>query len=454
MKQTLFEKLWDAHKVMTLDDGDDLIAIDHVFLHERTGAATLNSLARDQRKPYDPSRVFCVIDHIVSNQENRGPNDSRIPNGEDFIQSVRDAAQMFELTLIDTDDPRQGITHVIAPELGLALPGMTIICPDSHTCSLGGVGALAWGVGSSTAEHAIATGTLRIKRPQQMRVHVTGVLQAPATAKDLALYLISTFGADGGKRCAIEFCGPAIDALSLEERLTLCNMAVEFSAFTAIIAPNTAVIDSMTERLNNRSPKFTQQVRNDWKALTSDQDAVYDFNLEIDAADIGPMITWGTSPQDAVPAGGQSQSSRYMGIDKNQPIAGIPIDGAFIGSCTNGRLSDLRAAAQYLRGQTVAQHVRAICVPGSQQVKRQAEKEGIDKVFKEAGFEWGTAGCAFCFYAGGATFKEGARVISSTNRNFEGRQGPNVRTHLASPQTVAASAIAGHIVDITQQDVQ
>ena len=454
MKQTLFDKLWETHKITSLEGGEDLVAIDRVFLHERTGAATLKALQDNKRQPFDPSRVYCMIDHIVSIQEDRGRDDARSPNGEDFIRSVRDAAKTFGLRLFDTDDPNQGITHVIAPELGIALPGLTVVCPDSHTCSLGGIGALAWGVGSSTAEHAIASGTLRVKRPKQMRVQINGELSALVTAKDVALYLISQFGADGGQRCAIEFCGPVIDAMPIEERLTLCNMAVEFSAFTAIIAPDERVIDYMLSRPNSPTTQILKQgAAQHWRNLASDAGAEFDKELEINADDITPMITWGTSPQDAISVDGKTQKSTYMQLARGENIAGKKIDAAFIGSCTNGRLSDLKNAAQYLQGKRVADHVRAICVPGSQKVKQQAEQDGLDKIFKAAGFEWGASGCAYCFYAGGSTFPEGARVISSTNRNFESRQGPNVRTHLASPATVAASAVAGMIVDITKVDV-
>ena len=452
MAQTLFDKLWESHRVTQISDEEDLIAIDRVFLHERTGAATLNALVNQNREPFDPSRVFCVVDHIVSNDENRNHDSARSPNGEDFIRSVRKAAKKFNLTLIDSDDPRQGITHVIAPELGLALPGLTIICPDSHTCSLGALGALAWGVGSSAAEHAIATGTLRLRRPRQMRITIDGQLQRPATAKDLALFIIAKFGAKGAKRCAIEFTGPAIERMSLEERLTLCNLAVEFSAFTAIIAPDKEIIDYFSNRPMGPSATTLPQAQSYWASLKSDPGAPYDEEFFIDASDVKPMISWGTSPQHTAPANAKTGDSDYMGVNAGQKIAGTPIDGAFIGSCTNGRLSDLRHAAQYLRGKTIANHVRAICVPGSQKVKAMAEQEGIDQIFKDAGFEWGTAGCALCFYAGGKTFPKGARVISSTNRNFESRQGPGVRTHLASPATVAASAVAGVIVDIASID--
>ena len=450
--RTLFDKLWDAHKVMTLEDGDDLLAIDRVFLHERTGAATLNALSRSQRTPIDPSRVYCIIDHIVSNKEDRDANDARSPNGDVFIRAVREAANEFGLNLVDTDDANQGITHVIAPELGLVLPGFSVICPDSHTCSLGALGALAWGVGSTAAEHAIATGTLRVKKPRQMRVTVNGKLRAPATAKDLALHLIATYGAAGGERAAIEFCGPAIDMLSVEERLTLCNMGVEFSAFTCVISPNETVLEYMATRAQSPPPRLIEHAMREWRLLVSDAGSVFDTELTINADDVRPMVTWGTSPEDGTRANGTSDASAYMGLEAGQELSDIQIDGAFIGSCTNGRISDLRAAAAYLVGQQVADGVRAICVPGSQSVKAQAELEGLDEIFKTAGFEWGAAGCAYCFYAGGDTFPSGARVISSTNRNFEGRQGPNVRTHLASPATVAASAVAGRIIDISESE--
>ena len=450
--RTLFDKLWDAHKVMTLEDGDDLLAIDRVFLHERTGAATLNALSRSQRTPIDPSRVYCIIDHIVSNKEDRDANDARSPNGDVFIRAVREAANEFGLNLVDTDDANQGITHVIAPELGLVLPGFSVICPDSHTCSLGALGALAWGVGSTAAEHAIATGTLRVKKPRQMRVTVNGKLRAPATAKDLALHLIATYGAAGGERAAIEFCGSAIDMLSVEERLTLCNMGVEFSAFTCVIPPNENVLEYMATRAQSPPPRLIEHAMREWRLLVSDAGSVFDTELTINADDVRPMVTWGTSPEDGTRANGTSDASAYMGLEAGQELSDIQIDGAFIGSCTNGRISDLRAAAAYLVGQQVADGVRAICVPGSQSVKAQAELEGLDEIFKAAGFEWGAAGCAYCFYAGGDTFPSGARVISSTNRNFEGRQGPNVRTHLASPATVAASAVAGRIIDISESE--
>jgi len=449
MARTLFDKIWDAHRVSTPKSGEasgeDLIAIDRVFLHERTGSVALESLMASRREPIDPTRVFCTMDHIVSTDEGRGRNDARTPGGEVFITATRAAAQKTGINLIDVDSADQGIVHVISPELGIAQPGLTLVCPDSHTCSQGALGAAAWGIGSTDAEHAMATGTLRLKRPPQMRIRVNGTLVDGITAKDLILHIIGTLGADGAKRCAVEFCGEAVEALGVEARLTLCNMAVEFAAFTAIIAPDETTFDYLEGRRFAPKADDWEAALAYWRTLISDADATFDFEHVFDAKEIGHMITWGTSPGQAGRLDGTADASDYMGLKAGEVIEGLPIGGAFIGSCTNARISDLRAAAKILRGRKVADAVTAICVPGSMAVRRDAEAEGIDQIFRDAGFEWGEAGCAFCFYAGGRTFAPGTRVVSSTNRNFEGRQGPNVRTHLASPAVVAASAVAGKI---------
>ena len=456
MAETMFDKLWEQHRVLTDADGLDVIAIDRVILHERTGGVALQSLAAAGHQVAYPDRVFSIMDHIVSFRAGRGRDEARMPGGETFITETRALAQAHGVTLIDTDDPRQGIVHVVAPELGLVMPGVSIVCPDSHTCSLGAFGALAWGIGSSEAEHAMATGTLRLKKPPQMRVWVQGLLTAGATVKDLALAMIARFGTAGGKRCAVEYAGPAISALSMEERLTLCNLAVEFAAFTAVIAPD-AVTFAAVKRLGYGPTEAEhRQALEHWRALHSDPDAVFAHELSFDASTVVPFITWGTSPGEggplkgAVPEGANPRALDYMGLSVGQRLLGLPIEGAFIGSCTNGRLSDLRAAAVVLKGQRVARGVRAVCVPGSRAVMRQAEDEGLDVIFRQAGFEWGEPGCAMCFYAGGETFAPQSRVISSTNRNFQGRQGPGVRTHLASPAVVAASAIFGAIASVEQ----
>jgi len=453
MTQTLFDKLWENHRVKSLDNGQDLIAIDRVFLHERTGSVALQSLLDAGYAPRFPSRVFCTMDHIVSTHSARGKDSSRTPDGDVFITATREAAKTAGINLIDVLDADQGIVHVISPELGIVQPGLTLVCPDSHTCSQGALGALAWGIGSTDAEHAMATGCLRVKNPPQMRIEITGQLRDGVTAKDLALHIIKTLGAAGAKRCAVEYCGSAVRALSVEQRLTLCNMAVEFAAFTAIIAPDDKVAIYLNGREYAPDDAAWPAAQSYWKSLNSDADAVYDYAHTLDASDVAPTVTWGTNPaqaialSDHVPAKSDENAKAldYMGLAGEQNLTDLSISGAFIGSCTNARLSDLRAAASILDGNHVANGVTAICVPGSMSVRRAAEAEGIDEIFKTAGFEWGAAGCAFCFYAGGETFAPGSRVISSTNRNFEGRQGPGVRTHLASPAIVAASAIAGKI---------
>lgn len=441
----MFEKLWALHHVCDVGDGEDLLAIDRLLLHERTGGVALKSLAEKGHAVRDPSRVYAIMDHIVSFRPGRGRDDARSPGGETFVTETRKMAIEAGIHLIDTDHPSQGIVHVVAPEQGIVLPGFSVVCPDSHTCSLGALGAMAWGIGSSEAEHVMATGVLRAKKPKQMRITINGTLTDGCSAKDIALYLIAKYGTAGGQRSAIEFCGSAVDALTVEGRLTLCNMAVEFAAYSALIAPDEKVAAFVGDHIRDDA------ARAHWRTLASDQDAVFDFELSIDASDIRPQISWGTSPEHSlslnqkVPATAPQQVLDYMGLESGQELSGLQIDGAFIGSCTNGRLSDLKAAAEILRGRKVAKHVRAVCVPGSKSVRGAAEALGLDQIFIAAGFEWGEPGCAMCFYAGGETFAPQSRVASSTNRNFEGRQGPGVRTHITSPVMVAASAVAGEI---------
>jgi 3-isopropylmalate/(R)-2-methylmalate dehydratase large subunit len=444
--RTLFEKIWDTHVVADLGGGSALIAIDRIFLHERTGSAALKSMAEAGRKVTDPERVFAVMDHIVDTRPGRGDG-TLMPGGEAFITETRSACKAAGITLFDVNDPDQGITHVISPELGIVLPGLTLIAPDSHTCTQGAFGALAWGIGSSEAEHAMATGTLRVAKPETMRVTYTGKPRPGVTAKDMILHLLATHGAAGGKGCVIEFAGDAVTALDMEARMTLCNMATEFAAFTGIIAPDEKTYAWLDGR------RYAPDPLPQWSELKSDNNAHFVYEIEVDAATIEPMISWGTSPEQSapisktVPMGTVPNGTvfAYMGLEEGQPIEGLPIDVAFIGSCTNSRLSDLRRAAILVQGKQVAPGVLALVVPGSSAVKRAAEAEGLDRVFTDAGFQWRESGCSLCFYAGGESFPPGSRVISSTNRNFEGRQGPGIRTHIASPEVVAASAIAGRI---------
>lgn len=449
--ETIFDKLWDAHCVKTLDDGEDLISIDRVFLHERTGSVALESIVASGRRPRAPETVFATMDHIVSNAADRDKDDARAPGGGVFITATRKAAKATGINLIDVLDADQGIVHVISPELGIAQPGLTLVCPDSHTCSQGALGALAWGIGSTDAEHAIVTGTLRMKKPPQMRINVNGQLRNGVTPKDLALHIIAKYGTAGAKRCVVEYAGAAVRAMSIEERLTLCNMAVEFAAFTAIIAPDQTTFNYLSGKRYTPKAETFERAKAYWATLQTEANAVFDYDYSFDANEVLPTVTWGITPSQAVPINANvpknadPKALAYMGLSEGDELSALAIGGAFIGSCTNARLSDLRAAADVLKGKKVADGVRAICVPGSMEVRRRAEAEGLDEIFKVAGFEWGAAGCAFCFYAGGDTFAPGTRVISSTNRNFEGRQGPGVRTHLASPAVVAASAVVGRI---------
>ncbi len=421
-----------------------MIAIDRIFLHERTGAAALRSMAEAGRAVIDPARVFAVMDHIVDTRPGRGDG-TLMPGGDAFITETRAACHAAGITLFDVNDPDQGITHVISPELGIVVPGCTLIAPDSHTCTQGALGAFAWGIGSSEAEHAMATGTLRVAKPKNMRVNFEGKLPPGVTAKDMILRLIADYGASGGSRHVIEFSGDAVRALDMESRMTLCNMATEFAALSGIIAPDETTFAYL------RGRRYAPDPLPDWSDLVTDNCAKFDVEIFIDAASIEPMISWGTSPAQSlalsatVPTKADRNALNYMGLEPGQPLAGLPIDVAFIGSCTNARLSDLRRAAAIVKGKTKAEDILALVVPGSSAVKRAAEAEGLDQIFVDAGFEWRESGCSLCFYSGGESFPAGSRVISSTNRNFEGRQGPGIRTHIASPEVVAASAIAGRI---------
>ena len=461
--KTLYDKLLHSHRIKQFDDGSSLVLIDRVMLHERTGALALANLVADQREIIEPSAVFCTIDHIADTRIGR-PLQSSMPGGEVFIDAMRKQTSDLGLTLFDIDDPRQGIVHVIAPELGIALPGITLVCPDSHTCTLGGLGALAWGIGSTDCEHALATKTLRIKPLRQLRINLYGEQPPWLTAKDIILHLIAIHSASAAVGHVIEFSGPVIDIMEIEQRLTLCNMGVEMGAFTALIAPDKKTIDYLADRPYAPDTNLAA-AKQQWLELATDQEASFDREITLDVTTLAPAVTWGTSPEHTVgldtpiPApvkdSGASNATRqsaldYMGVTAGQKLTDLEIDTAYIGSCTNARLSDLQRAAKILKNQKIARGVKAICVPGSTQIKAQAEAQGLDKVFIDAGFEWSESGCAMCFYAGGDSFGDRSRVISSTNRNFEGRQGPGSKTHLASPETVALSAIHGKISDLRQ----
>lgn len=461
MSRTLFHKIWDQHLVQQIDERTGLLLIDRILLHERTGGVALKSVLTAGRSVMAPNQAFAVMDHIVDTRPGR-TDQTLMPTGAEFIRTTREAAREAGIRLFDLGDPNQGIVHVISPEMGIVLPGLTLVCPDSHTCSQGALGALAWGIGSTQAEHALVTSTLRVEKPRAMRITINGRLASGVTAKDLALHLLGRFGVGGGKGCIVEYAGEAVRAMDIEARLTLCNMATEFAAFSAIIAPDLITFDYLKNRPFAPSGEVWDQAVTQWSELASDTDAVFDIDLSVDATEVAPMVTWGSSPQQVVKLDSpvpdfnstgldtreaHARALAYMDLTPGQSLEGLPITGAFIGSCTNSRLSDLRRAAALLKGRKVASGVRAICVPGSTQVRMAAEAEGLDAVFLEAGFEWRESGCSMCFYAGGESFGPRERVISSTNRNFESRQGPETRTHLASPETVAASAVAGAIAD-------
>jgi 3-isopropylmalate/(R)-2-methylmalate dehydratase large subunit len=424
----------------------------------------MRELGTAGHRPDSPDQVFAIIDHLLTTLPAPGLRTGWTPVAAQMIDETRHAAGALGLRLLDVADPRQGITHVVAPELGIALPGLSIVCGDSHTCTLGGIGAIGWGIGTSEGTHVLATQTLVEARPKTMRVRFDGALAACVTAKDMALALIGKVGAAAGSGHAVEFAGAAVRALPIEGRLTLCNMAVEFSAKYGFVAPDEATFEYLCGREFAPRGKAWDAAIGHWRSLPSDPGARFDAEIEIDAASLQPQVTWGTSPQHATavsacvpqPAELADPADRalaeralaYQKLSGGTRLADVAIDIAYIGTCTNARLSDLRLAADFLRGKKVAKNVTAICVPGSSTVKREAEAEGLDEVFRAAGFEWHEAGCGMC--GSGRGRFEDIRVISSSNRNFENRQGKRTRTHLASPLTVAASAVAGHIADVRQ----
>ncbi len=460
--RTLVDKLWDEHRICDLGDGADLIAIDRIMIHERTGGVALRSLEASGRRVLAPRQAFATMDHVVDTFPGRGDR-TLAPTGEAFITATREGARTAGIQLFDIGDDRQGIVHVISPEQAIVLPGVTLVCPDSHTCTQGAFGALAWGIGSTETEHALATSTLRLRRPGSMLIEAHGRLATAVTAKDLALHVIAGLSVSGGRGHAVEFAGEAIVALDLDGRQTLCNMAAELAAFCAVIAPDEAVLDYLHGRPFAPTGAAWDRAAKRWRSLKSDAGAPWARSVSFDAGEVAPMVTWGASPQQAVAVNARvptydeiaardtreayDRALAYMGLTPGETMADLAIDAAFIGSCTNSRIGDLRRAARLLDGRKVAAGVKAICVPGSTAVKRQAEAEGLDRIFRDAGFEWRESGCSMCFYAGGESFGPRQRVVSTTNRNFESRQGPQTRTHLASPETVAASAVAGRIAD-------
>jgi 3-isopropylmalate/(R)-2-methylmalate dehydratase large subunit len=459
---TLFDKIWAAHVVEDLGDGWVLLHIDRHLLHDLSAPPALMEIKRRGLEVRNPGLVLATPDHLVSSAPDRTPMSSAA--GGPMWQIIRDGSEAAGIEFLDLGWPGQGIVHVTGPEQGFVLPGLTVICGDSHTCTNGALGALAFGVGSTQVAQALATGVLPQQHPRQMRITVTGTLGPGVTAKDLALHLIGRFGASAGTGYAVEYAGPVIDAMAMEERFTLCNLTVELGARFGLIAPDDTTTAWVTGRRLAPEGAELEQAKRAWRELASDPGAAFDREETADAGTVPPTVTWGTSPEHAVgidgtvpdPAQAASGTERaawqaaldYMGLRPGQPMAGIPVDWVFIGSCANSRLPDLRAAAAVARGRRVAPGVTAWVVPGSEQVRLDAEAEGLDRVFTAAGFQWRRSGCSMCVAANGDRVPPGKRCVSTSNRNFIGRQGPGARTHLASPAMAAAAAVTGHLTDV------
>ena len=460
MPKTMFDKIWDAHAIRQMSDESYLVHIDRHLIHECTSPVAFAKLELAGRDVHSPELTFGIIDHILSTAPGR--DGDTFEGGREFVHAIRENSQNHGIKLVDVDDPRQGIVHVSGPEMGLVLPGQTVVCGDSHTTTSGGLGAWAWGIGSSEVEHVMASQTIVQKRPRTMRVTFNGTLQPGVTAKDMVLYLIGQIGVAAGRGYAVEYTGPAISALSVEERLTICNMSIEFGSRAGFVPPDETTYAYLKGREYVPTGELWDKALAYWRTLPSDEGAVFDRDVSIDCSQIAPQVTWGTTPQDvcgidtvapdprqAAPERGaeMKRSLEYMRVQPGSRLEGLPIDVAFIGSCTNSRLSDIQDAAKVIQGRKVPANVRALVVPGSRVVKNEAEALGLDKLFKDAGFEWREPGCSMCVAINDDVVPPDSRAISTTNRNFENRQGPNARTHLASPATVAASALAGAITD-------
>ena len=461
--RTLYDKLWDSHLVAPLEGDSALIYIDRHLVHEVTSPQAFDGLRLNRRKPWRIDANLAVADHNVpTTDRTQGIAD---PISRAQVDALDSNCAEYGITEFRMSDPRQGIVHVIGPEQGATLPGMTVVCGDSHTSTHGAFGALAVGIGTSEVEHVLATQTLVQKKAKNMRVTVRGKVAPGVTAKDIVLAIIGRIGTAGGTGHAIEFAGEAIEDLSMEGRMTVCNMAIEAGARAGIIAVDQITIDYVRGRPYAPSGILFEQAAEAWRSLRSDSGARFDSEVVMEAASIVPQVSWGTSPEMVAPVDGrvpdpeaETNATRregmrraltYMGLSANMPITGIVIDKVFIGSCTNSRIEDLRAAAQVVRGKRIAANVKlAMVVPGSGLVKRAAEAEGLDQVFRDAGFEWREPGCSMCLGMNADRLSPGERCASTSNRNFEGRQGQGGRTHLVSPAMAAAAAVAGHFVDI------
>jgi len=460
--RTMFRKIWDEHVVHAEDGAQTILYIDLHLVHEVTSPQAFEGLRLTDRRLRRPELTVATPDHNVPTTDRSLPIADAISRQQ--VDTLRQNCVEFGVKLYDLNDIRQGIVHVIGPELGLTQPGMTIVCGDSHTATHGAFGALAFGIGTSEVEHVLATQTLLQNIPQTMELRVDGDLPRGITAKDIILFLIGQITTDGGTGYVIEYTGSAIQALSMEERMTVCNMTIEAGARAGLIAPDDTTFDYVKDREFAPRGKAWEEAVTRWRQLPSDKGATYDESLVFQAEDIAPQVTWGTNPgqvvsvHETVPDPGHfddeddqksaSNALEYMGLNPGIPITSLDIDRVFIGSCTNSRIEDLRRAASVVKGHQVASNVSAMVVPGSGQVKLQAEKEGLDQAFTQAGFEWREAGCSMCLGMNPDQLSSGERCASTSNRNFEGRQGKGGRTHLVSPEMAAAAAVAGHFVDI------
>ncbi len=464
MSKTLYDKIWENHLVHEQKDGTSLIYVDRHLVHEVTSPQAFEGLRLQKRKVKRPEFTLAVSDHNVpTTDRSKGIDDEE---SKIQVETLRNNCKEFGIELFDVNDKRQGIVHVIGPEQGFTQPGAVIVCGDSHTATHGAFGALAFGIGTSEVEHVLATQTLIQKKTKNFRINVNGILPKGVTAKDVILKIIGTIGTAGGTGYVVEYAGSVIRDLSMEERMTVCNMTIEAGARAGLIAPDKKTFEYLKGRTMSPDGENWDKAVEFWKTLFSDKDCKFDKEINIKAENIEPLVTWGTSPQDVSPVTGlvpdpekeknvdrkmaMKRSLDYMGLKANTKISDIKIDKIFIGSCTNGRIEDLRVAAELLRGKKIAKNISAMVVPGSGLVKIQAEKEGLDKIFKEAGFEWREPGCSMCLGMNPDQLKPKERCASTSNRNFEGRQGRGGRTHLVSPGMAIAAAINGHLSDVRE----
>ena len=463
--KTLYDKIWDAHLAHEAEDGTSLLYIDRHLVHEVTSPQAFEGLRMAGRKVHAPDKTIAVPDHNVPTTPGREDPANMTEDSRIQVAALDSNAKEFGIHYYPVTDIRQGIVHIVGPEQGWTLPGMTVVCGDSHTATHGAFGALAHGIGTSEVEHVLATQTLIQKKSKNMMVEITGKLQPGVTAKDITLAVIGATGTAGGTGYVIEYCGEAIRDLSMEGRMTVCNMAIEGGARAGLIAPDEKTFEYVNGRPHAPKGAQWEAALNWWKTLYSDDDAHWDKVITLKGEDIAPVVTWGTSPEDVLPItatvpspsdfkGGKvdaaARSLEYMGLKPGTPLSEIAIDTVFIGSCTNGRIEDLRAAAAILKGKKIKDGIRAMVVPGSGLVRAQAEEEGLADIFKEAGFEWRLAGCSMCLAMNPDQLAPGERCAATSNRNFEGRQGRGGRTHLMSPAMAAAAAVTGHLTDVRE----